>query len=110
MSGKKQRARKVQVWISYDLSVGKDYDNLYKWLKSYEAFECGNSTACLFFSKERGKKFIPSLKREIEEYINIEEGDRMYIWYKGHKGVLCSQWIYGDTKVVAPWSKAATLD
>lgn len=100
---KTTRARKVPVWISYDLGAGKDYTNMYRWLKGYEALECGNSTAMIYFSKERGRKLVPSLKKDLTDHVNLNEEDRIFIWYKGTKGVLVSQWLFGTYKVDTPW-------
>lgn len=34
---------KQLIWISYDLGVSGDYENLYAWLDDHGAKECGQS-------------------------------------------------------------------
>ena len=104
MAGKISRAAKVKVWISYDLGKNGDFTNLYRWLKGYEAVECGNSTAMIYFTKERGKKFIPSLRNEITEAINVNKDTRIYIIYRGSKNILKATWLIGSCNPSPTWS------
>lgn len=103
---KRPRAsKKIQVWLSYDMgSAG--YRDLYSWLKGRNALECGNSTAFFLFDRAKGKRIIPTLKREIEEAINVADDTRMFVIYREVGGQLKSAWLYGDYKVKTPWDNA----
>ena len=109
MAKKVSRAAKVPVWISYDLGSKGDFTNMYRWLKGYEALECGNSTAQIWYSKERGRKLVPSLRKEIEEAIAINAETRIFIIYRGSKNTLHEKWLIGSTNPTPAWANAQPL-
>ena len=109
MTKKVSRAAKVPVWISYDLGKNGDFANMYRWLKGYEALECGNSTAQIWYSKGRGKKLVPSLRKEIEEAINVNKDTRIYIIYRGAKNTLHEKWLIGQNDPDPAWANVQPL-
>lgn len=69
----------MAVWLSYDLGIKGDYPNLYTWLDSKKAKECGNSVAYFVVDETDTKKVIEKLKSEIESSVNISKGNRIYV-------------------------------
>ncbi len=103
-SKRTSRAAKIPVWISYDLGKDGDFNNLYGWLKGYEAVECGNSTAMIYYTKGRGKTLVPSLRKEIEEAIELNANSRIYIIYRGPRNTLKERWLFGNSNPSPVWS------
>jgi len=46
----------TRVWLSYDLNIKGDYENLYIWLDAHKAKECGDSMATFFWEPVNIKK------------------------------------------------------
>lgn len=92
--------KKQLIWISYDLGINGDYENLYSWLDQYEARECGNNIAALHFEYE--KELFDELKEDILNKINLKEGDRIYLVFKSEDGLLKGKFIVGRRKP-SPW-------
>lgn len=109
MAGKKQRARKIHVWISYDLGGDhKKYQQIYGWLKGYEAEECGNSTAHLIYSKGARRYLARSIANELTELFDDLDNVRIFIIYQGDKNVLKYRQLFGAAKD-APWADAEPI-
>ena len=74
-------SKKKRFWLSYDLGVKGDYSSLYTWLDSMQAKECGNSVATFDF--EYKDKYLPELKKSLEDNIKLSKNDRIYVvWRK----------------------------
>ena len=70
---------KKTVWISFDLALGGDYENLYAWLDDMEAKECGNGFAVIDF--EADEDLPEELKEELCERVSFSKKDRIYaLW------------------------------
>lgn len=70
---------KQGIWMSYDLGVGGDYDNLYSWLDDHGAKECGDSIAYLKYEITDEDKFISKIKKELKDKIDLRPTNRIYI-------------------------------
>ena len=68
------------IWISYDLGVRGDYENLYAWLDKYNASECGNNLAV--FKYVFTDNLVNSLQKELHDSIEITKNTRIYVVYK----------------------------
>lgn len=94
---------KKTFWISYDLNLKGDYPGLYSWLDAIGAKECGDSIA--FISKEYpdDDDFIEALKKEIQENIQINKSDRIYLIHFDDKTEkIKGRYLFGNRKR-APW-------
>jgi hypothetical protein len=89
-----------RVWLSYDLGIDGDYENLYSWLDSKEAVECGDSCASFFYSFR--KDLVQELLKELKASVELRSKDRIYIIsVRGNK--IFGKFIYGKRKR-APWA------
>ena len=89
------------IWLSYDLGVDGDYENLYAWLDGKDAKECGDSMAV--FRYENSKDIADKLKNDIENHVDIRTKDRIYIIFRNQEDVMKGKFIWGSRKK-APWS------
>jgi len=88
------------IWLSYDLGVDGDYENLYSWLDDKEAAECGDSVAA--FRYEYMKDIEEEIKKDIQQYVALRKNDRIYIIFRDDKKMK-GKFIFGGRKK-APWS------
>ena len=89
------------IWLSYDLGLKGDYPNLYKWLDSKGAKECGDSLA-VFKIKKNGD-VVSSLIKDLKKSLTLKETDRVYIIYLDDKtGLIKGKFISGSRER-APW-------
>ena len=90
---------KKTIWISFDLALGGDYENLYAWLDDLEAKECGSGMAVIEFETQGD---IPGeLKTVLTECVSFAKNDRVYvIWREGDK--IRGKFLVGKRKS-APW-------
>ena len=90
---------KKTVWISFDLALGGDYENLYAWLDDMEAKECGNGFAVIDF--EADEDLPEELKEELCERVSFSKKDRIYaLW--SEDGKIKGRFLVGKRKF-APW-------
>jgi hypothetical protein len=72
----------VVIWLSYDLGVGGDYQNLYAWLDSHEATECGPNLAYIKIqipdNVKTDENLVTFLQAEILSTVEIKPGNRIY--------------------------------
>ena len=91
---------KVRVWFSYDLGIDGDYENLYTWLDSKEAVECGDSCASFVYSFK--KDLIQELLKELKANVQFRSKDRIYIIsFRGDR--VFGKFILGKRRR-APWA------
>lgn len=88
------------IWLSYDLGVDGDYENLYSWLDDKEARECGDSVAALRY--EYTEDIEEEIKKDIQQHVTLREKDRIYMIFRD-TGRLKGKFIFGGRKK-APWS------
>jgi hypothetical protein len=86
-------------WLSYDLGVTGQYDELYAWLDQRQAKECGDSVATFVTNSSR-KEIIQELKGILDPNRN----PRIYL-IELHK---VGGFILGRRKV-APWTGYAQI-
>ncbi len=88
-------------WLSFDLGFGGDYEGLYTWLDKIGAIECGDNLA--FISREYKNNPFDEMKKEIGEYVKINEASRFYVIYKDSKSnEVKGKFLIGKRKR-APW-------
>jgi hypothetical protein len=94
------------IWVSFDLGVSGDYENMYAWLDDHQAKECGDSVASFRFSCDGD---LPeSLKTEIENAVSLNKRSRVYVVYRDG-GKLKGRYIIGRRKS-APWDGYGTRE
>lgn len=91
---------KKSVWISYNLGIKGDYQSLYEWLDNHEAKEYGYSLA--FLIQNMKEDLFSEIKFDLEEQVNFENGDRIYIIYKSQDNKIKGKFIRGSRKK-SPW-------
>ena len=92
------------IWVSFDLGVSGDYENMYAWLDDHQAKECGDSVASFRFSCDGD--LAESLKTEIENAVSLNKRSRVYVVYRDG-GKLKGRYIIGRRKS-APWDGYGT--
>lgn len=92
----------MRYWLSFDLGLRGNYENLYNWLDNCDAVECGDNIASFSTKKTRGE-----IKEELE---NILDGKaRIYIIGRNELGKFVGRFILGSRKQ-APWAGFATKE
>ncbi len=81
----------MRYWLSFDLGLRGNYEELYEWLDNMEAKECGDSVATFVTDKTREE-----IKKELSEF--LDEKARVYIIDMKKGG----GFIRGKRKI-APW-------
>lgn len=89
------------IWISYDLGVNGDYENLYAWLDNKKALDCGNGVAVLRHEIKKGNDVFQILKRELEDCVSFNKRSRIYAICKNEDKAK-GKFIIGRRKS-APW-------
>jgi hypothetical protein len=94
---------KKLIWLSYDLGLKGDYENLYAWLDSHKAKECGSN--CAAFSFEFDKDLLKELKKDLSTNVTLEKTDRIYVIYPEPAPSLKrrGKFLFGKRKP-APWA------
>ena len=91
------------IWISYDLDIRGDYTGLFSWLDTHDAKECGNLTAVLRYSIEKGDNLVSKLRDDLQKQVKFKESDRMYVVYEDEKtGLNKGTFIVGSRRK-SPW-------
>jgi hypothetical protein len=94
-------AMQKTIWISFDLGVKGDYEQLYAWLDNHEAKECGPNLATLRYAFQ--EDLLTELTQDILGTVTVEKRDRLYvIWREDASGKLKGRFILGKRKA-APW-------
>ena len=88
---------KASIWITFDLGIQGDYENLYEFLDSHGAKECTEDTAFLRF--EYKKDLLTELKKELERRVTINKRSRVYLIYpKTASGSHTGTFLFGHRK------------
>jgi hypothetical protein len=95
---------KTHIWISYDLGIKGDYENLYYWLDSHKARECGDSFAYVSYNYK--EDIVKEIQEELKSKVTIREKDRIYLIFP-KKDKWVGRFIFGGRKV-APWEGYAS--
>jgi hypothetical protein len=88
------------LWISYDLGVKGDYENLYAWLDNHNAKECGDSVAVLTYNFQ--DDLIKELKDDLQNNISSMKRDRIYIIWR-ERSKIRGRFLFGARKA-PPWT------
>lgn len=94
---------KKLIWISYDLGLKGDYENLYAWLDSHKAKECGTNCAAFWF--EFNKDLLKELTEDLKAKVSLSKTDRIYVIYPEPEPSLKrkGKFLFGKRKP-APWA------
>jgi hypothetical protein len=89
----------MRYWISYDLGLRGNYDQLYAWLDLNNARECGDSVATFVSIKTREQ-----VAKELSKIVDLDRNPRIYIITMKHGG----KFIIGKRKP-ASWTGYAQV-
>ncbi len=101
---------KTRIWISFDLGLDGDYENLFTWIDLHDGVECGDHLA--FIAYEFDGELEASLTEDLSKVVTIRPRDRIYVIYHqtGPEGMRAAgQFLFGGRKQ-APWVGYATKD
>lgn len=106
---------KKKIFLSYDLNIQGDYNNLYKWLDAHQAKECGDSLCFLVYdfkgvekndSTESTSAMLNEIKQDLKSNVSFGNSDRVYmiseLFYNGGEQ-LAGAWLVGGRKASNPW-------
>ena len=90
------------VILNFDLGIRANYDDLYRFLDSYEAMDCGNSNA-VFLYPFKGEDLsyedkFEQIKKEIEKTVQFGRNDRIYVIVHSNEGVGKGKFLFGQRK------------
>ena len=71
---------KQRIWLSFDLGLRGNYEELYGWLDNHKAKECGDGLAYLEY--EHDDDLATELKAELEAILNDDPRARVYLIHK----------------------------
>jgi hypothetical protein len=91
----------ARYWLSYDLGLRGNYDQLYGWLEGLDAKECGDSVAT--FVSDKG---FEELKKELKPIVG--KSARIYLIGRDAGGKWRGKWLFGSRKR-APWFGYASI-
>lgn len=89
------------VILTYDLGISGDYKGLFKFMDSHEAIETAGNTGVFKFQYKANLK--EELKSEIEKYVKINEGDRIYCFSKPVNENNFFGFFVAGGRVTPPW-------
>jgi len=84
----------MRYWLSFDLGLRGNYEDLYEWLDNMEAVECGDSLATFVTNKNRDQ-----ITKELKKF--LDNTARIYIITKD-QGKFVGKFVLGKRKR-APW-------
>lgn len=90
------------VILNFDLGIRANYDDLYRFLDSYDAADCGNSNAVFIYPfkgevLEYEDKF-DQIKSEIDKSVEFGKNDRLYVIVHNDEGVPKGKFLFGQRK------------
>lgn len=88
---------KQSLWISFDLGIDGDYGNLYSWLDSHKAVECGDSLAYIK-QYEYEVDIIKVVKDDLIKSVKIRDKDRIYLIFEKEDKRIAGKFIFGGRK------------
>lgn len=97
-------AQSKQFWLSYDFGIDGNYNQLFQWLDSVKAVECGDSVASFQLNLNfKSSDDIPKTAlKKIKEHVQLRKQDRLYlIWRDGSK--VRGEFIHGQ-RHRSPWA------
>ena len=101
---------KKAFWLSYDLGVGGDYENLYQWLDDHHAKPCGDNVAFFEYFYTGTGDIDVALERDLKRKIRLKPNNKLYLIRKDKKSdKVMGNFIYGK-RSAAPWTGYGSLD
>ncbi|WKW45492.1 hypothetical protein P3875_06785 [Myroides sp. JBRI-B21084] len=90
------------VILNYDLGIRGEYDNLYIFLDTNKAIDCGNSN-CFFEYSFKGTDIeyedkFKQLKEDLDKTITFSKSDRIYVIVHSIDGTPRGKFIVGQRK------------
>ncbi len=85
--------KQQRYWLSFDLGLRGNYEELYEWLDDLDAKECGDSVATFLSTKSREQ-----IAGELSNLLGSDKKARAYVINMNQGG----KFILGKRKV-APW-------
>lgn len=86
--------------LNYDLGFKGDYQNLYAFLDEHKAVDCGNCNAAfaMSFSKDDFDVIYTELRQALEQKIQIEPNDRIYMTVTDATNKMKGKFLFGYRK------------
>lgn len=108
------------VFLSYDLGFQGNYPELYKWLDTHKAQECGDSYCRFIYefksigedvtSEEETMAMVREIRIDLTTSVHFSNTDRVYMtsefFVKGKKQ-MAGIFLVGKRKQTNPWDGAA---
>ena len=88
-------------WLSFDLGIRGDYNNLYKWLDKNEAIACGNNLAFIKFHYQTADP-KSELEKSLKDDVKFNQNDQIYLVWSDDENKTKGRFIVGGRKP-APW-------
>lgn len=91
----------ARYWLSYDLGLRGNYDQIYEWLDRHKARECGDSLATFVSNKT-----FEQIERELKKL--VDKSARIYLIGKPKTKSFVGRFILGKRKR-SPWEGYAEI-
>lgn len=89
-------------WLVIDFGIGSDARELFEWLDSNDAKECGGSVATFLTSGN-----FKSIAKELAPL--ADEKTRLYLIGENDKGDVSGRFIQGRRRMTPPWRGYGTI-
>jgi hypothetical protein len=99
----------TRVWLSCDLQVRGDYENLYVWLDQHDAQECVDNSATFVWNATNPARIKEEIKDSLIEVVRFDKRDRVYLIFKKEDGDYSGSFIIGKRKA-NPWTGYGQVD
>jgi hypothetical protein len=84
-------------WLSFDLGLRGNYEELYQWLDAAGSQDCGDNVATFVIDKTREQ-----ITAELSKI--LDKNARVYLIGRGKKGRVVGRFVLGRRKMRPPWS------
>lgn len=101
------------IWMSFDLGLDGDYENLFHWIDLHDGKECGDNVAYFVYeADEAALRNVSALKAalvdDLREAVNLRPRDRIYVILPTDEGRRGSFIVGGRRQ--PPWAGFASKD
>ncbi|MBV8771887.1 MAG: hypothetical protein JO166_06085 [Deltaproteobacteria bacterium] len=90
-------------WLSFDLGLRGNYEQLYQWLDAAGSQECGDNVATFVMNKT-----AEQITTELSSILGTNA--RVYLIGPGKEGRLTGRFVLGRRKKTPPWSGYAVAE